>query len=72
MLVGHLLCGLMLGTVVAGLSLSAGYPIWAALAFYVISVNLGLFGSILIRSAGERPKLNRSEGPREPFSTPSA
>lgn len=72
MLVGHLLCGLMLGTLVAGMSLFAGYPLWAALAFYVVSVNVGLFGSLLIRSSGERRKLDQGNGPAETFSTPSA
>lgn len=72
MLVGHLLCGLVLGILVAATSLVAGYPLWAVLGFYVISVNLGLFGSLLLRSAGERRRLGHNAGASEHYPTPSA
>ncbi len=72
MLVGHLLCGLVLGMLAAAMSLVAGYPFWAVLAFYVIAVNVGLFGSLFVRSTGERRKLGHVAGPSEPYTTPTA
>jgi hypothetical protein len=72
MLVGHLFCGLVLGMLVAASSLIAGHSLWAVLAIYVAAVNIGLFGSLFLRSLSTgRPIGDDSAAPR-PYTSSSA
>jgi len=48
MLLGHLLCGILLGVLLAGVSFVAGFSLWAALLSLVLGANLGLGASVLI------------------------
>ena len=47
MLVHHLLSGVTIGVLAAAASLLHGFPIGAAVGFYVIGANVGLAASIL-------------------------
>lgn len=72
MLVGHLLCGLVLGMLAAAASLYSGHPLWAIIVTYVISVNIGLFGSLFLRSASEARSLDEGSTTPEPCTAPSS
>ena len=48
MLLGHLLCGIVLGVFVAGASFVVGFSLWATLLSFVLGANLGLGVSVLM------------------------
>jgi hypothetical protein len=47
MLVHHLLSGMIIGVLAAVASLLHGFPIGAAVGFYIIGANVGLAASVL-------------------------
>ena len=54
MLVGHLLCGIILGTLVTVASLVVGFSLLGVLLMLIIGTNVGLGASVLGQSFSTR------------------